>query len=235
MLVTRPEPEASRTADRLRALGHTVLVEPLLKTEALPVGALPLDGAGALAVTSGRALKIMALHKDFPSLLGLPVYCVGQRCGEIARKLGFTTVITAQGTLAQLTERILEDKPSKTIVYLAARERSGDLQGELARAGVTCEMVEVYSMMQKERFSAQIYEDLRLGKVDAVLFYSFRTAETFMRLIHLENDTECLNSMKAFTVSERSRSLLNAFGHVEVSEEPNEDSLFDLTLRKRVL
>ena len=35
LLVTRPEPDAARTAEALRARGHEVLVAPLLRVETI--------------------------------------------------------------------------------------------------------------------------------------------------------------------------------------------------------
>ncbi len=56
LLVTRPEPDASREADKLAARGHEAVLAPLLVIEFVADVALPLEGAQALIVTSRNAL-----------------------------------------------------------------------------------------------------------------------------------------------------------------------------------
>ena len=52
LLVTRPEPDASETAARLRALGIEPVIEPLLVVRTLTTTLPPADGCSALAITS---------------------------------------------------------------------------------------------------------------------------------------------------------------------------------------
>ena len=51
--------QAQALAQRLEALGHEVLAEPLLTIEPLPV-ALELDGVEAIALTSANAAPALA-------------------------------------------------------------------------------------------------------------------------------------------------------------------------------
>src|SRR5204862_3788509 len=54
LLVTRPEPDASETAARLRALDIEAVVEPLLVAQTLTTTLPPRDGFAALAITSAN-------------------------------------------------------------------------------------------------------------------------------------------------------------------------------------
>ena len=101
--VTRTEPGASRTARRLKALGHEPLVEPVLEVHPLPA-AIDLGGVGALAFTSGNGLHAFAkLNPD----RGLPVFTVGEATAKAAREAGFGSVMSAGGDVQALAMLIV--------------------------------------------------------------------------------------------------------------------------------
>ena len=58
LLVTRPEPDASETAARLRALDIEAVVMPLLFAETLATTLPPTPGFAALAITSANDLVV---------------------------------------------------------------------------------------------------------------------------------------------------------------------------------
>ena len=54
--VTRAQPGAAATAERLRAMGYEPLVAPLLEVRTLPGGPIDLTGVAALAFTSASGI-----------------------------------------------------------------------------------------------------------------------------------------------------------------------------------
>ncbi|MFQ3595373.1 MAG: uroporphyrinogen-III synthase [Sphingomonadaceae bacterium] len=90
LLVTRPQPEADRTAQQAKALGHEVVVAPLLAIEPLPC--LPPSGRpDALLLTAGRAAALA--RAAWPGLpADLPVIAVGPATAAAARAAGFARV-----------------------------------------------------------------------------------------------------------------------------------------------
>jgi uroporphyrinogen-III synthase len=89
VLITRPQPGAAETADRLLALGHEPLVVPLFVVEAkdwAPPPAMP----EAIMLTSAAAAREGGLA--MAPFLGLPCFCVGARTAAAARSAGFTDV-----------------------------------------------------------------------------------------------------------------------------------------------
>jgi uroporphyrinogen-III synthase len=104
LLVTRPEPDASRTAQTLRARGHEVLVAPLFETQVI---AADIKGPyGAVLVTSANAARAISRHPRFASVRALPAFVVGNRTAEVARDAGFTSVESADGSLAELVDLV---------------------------------------------------------------------------------------------------------------------------------
>lgn len=89
VLITRPQPGAAETANRLRALGHEPLVVPLFVVEAkdwTPPSAMP----EAIMVTSAAAAREGG--PGMAPFFGLPCFCVGARTAAAARSAGFTDV-----------------------------------------------------------------------------------------------------------------------------------------------
>ncbi|MGQ3075829.1 MAG: uroporphyrinogen-III synthase, partial [Ferrovibrionaceae bacterium] len=60
ILVTRPAEQAAETARHLAALGHDVLIDPLLEIVARPGDLPPLDGVAAVLVTSVNGARALA-------------------------------------------------------------------------------------------------------------------------------------------------------------------------------
>src|SRR4051812_9693459 len=88
LLVTRPEPDATRTAETLRAHGHEVLVAPLLSTQAVQA---EFGGAyDGVLMTSANAARALAVHPRAGGLTRLRCFTVGKRTAEAARAVGFT-------------------------------------------------------------------------------------------------------------------------------------------------
>lgn len=214
MLVTRPEPDAAATVERLRAEGLPARAVPLFRMVPLdPV--LPETGFDAVVVTSANALR--ALRDRGPSLRALPLFAVGAKTADRARAAGFGTVSHAEGGAAALA-RLVAGRHFRHVLYLAGRDRTADLSVLLAPTKVT--LVEVYDMVPTEP---------PLLAADAVLFYSARAAERFVAL----TDPGLRSGMVALCLSSNIAAVLeNAhFARVYVASAPNEAAMMGLALR----
>lgn len=151
VLVTRPEPAASRTARSLAARGHTPLLAPMLRMRRLSPADrdVPADGA-ALAVTSARAIEAVADTPMWETLRDLPVFAVGEATARAARTAGAARVVPAGGDLDALAAQVVRAHPRR-VIYLAGRQRSGDLCAVLRAAGIACDLHEVYDMETARR------------------------------------------------------------------------------------
>jgi uroporphyrinogen-III synthase len=181
LLVTRPEPEAERTALTLRARGHAVLVAPLLQIEPTEV-ALGAHPCAALLMTSASAARMLAVHPDLPGLLSRPVFAVGAHTAAMARSAGFADVTSANGDasdLARLVARRFAGSSAK-LLYLSGRQTAGDLAGTLARDGLDVDSVAIYQANAVEQFPGHVEEALRYGAIDGVLHFSRRTTQAYL-------------------------------------------------------
>ena len=185
LLVTRPVEDAERQAAKLEALGHQVLIRPLLEIEYPPLTPLRLVGVQALVVTSVNALRGLARNASFEAATRLPVYCVGAATAEFARHLGFGHVISGSGTAKDLVPLITHTvRPnSGALLYMTGRQVSFDLETPLKSSGFEIPRLIVYEAQETgEQETARFAEAIRAG-VDGVLLMSPRTAKIFVSLL----------------------------------------------------
>ncbi len=207
VLITRPEPDASALADKLKARGHETLIEPLLRIEAKPDAAVDLAGVQALAFTSANGVRVFA---GLSARRDLPVFAVGDSTAAAARAAGFASVESATGDVEALAALIAArlEPGAGAIFHGAARKVAGDLKGALDAAGFQVRRAVLYEAVPSVALTPNSAAALREGRVDAVLFFSPRTGESFIRLLREGSLTEacgrsmavCLSSAVAETV-----------------------------------
>jgi uroporphyrinogen-III synthase len=233
LIVTRPEPDGARTATKLRALGHDVALVPLLRIE--PVRDVDLGGgpfAGVL-MTSANALSGAASHERIAELQSLPVFAVGRRTAEAARAAGFPDVISADGNqrdLVRLVRARMAAPERKPLLYLAGEDRSGDLAGDLAALGLPVRTVVVYHAVAASEFPDAIRNALALGRVEGVLHFSRRSAESFLRCAGAGEALRPALRVIHYCLSSQVAEPLVAAGAavVRVASRPEEAALIEL-------
>lgn len=180
LLLTRPEPDAARTAAALRAAGHEVFCAPILRVEpvAADLGRGPWE---AVLITSANAARAIAAHPRRDELVRCPVLAVGRRSAEAARQAGCADVAAADGDVAALV-RLAVARFAGTaarLLYLAGQERSGDLPGDLGRHGFLLRTAVVYRAVPQELPPA-VRTALAQRAIDGVLHYSPRSAAALL-------------------------------------------------------
>ncbi len=229
ILVTRPEPDGERTAAKLRARGCEVMLAPLLRVETLDAD---LDGVWhAVAVTSVNALRAIADHPALEALLESPAYAVGGRTADAALAQGFTNVVSADGDIGDLARAMKTHLQSgMRVLYLAGEDRSGDLIGALAAAGIEVTTRTVYRTLALSAFPPDVREALVAGWIEGVLHFSRRSAETYLGCAAAAGLTEQALAPVHFCLSPQVAEPLEAAGarNTRPAEQPNEAALIGL-------
>lgn len=226
LLLTRPEPEATRTAQALRARGHTVLVAPLMRVERLEAD---LSGAfDAVVMTSANAAR--AIGPASAKLHALPAFTVGHRTAEAAREAGFRQIDSAEGALADLVALIAGRMPKARILYLAGEDRAGDLAAELGSRGIGMETRVVYRAAAVAVLPAEAVRALRAGPLDGVLHYSRRSAALLLQLAGAADCLQAVVGLAHYCLSEEVAVPLRGAGasRISVAVRPDEAALFGL-------
>jgi len=229
LLVTRPDPDAGATVARLRALGIDAVAVPLLEcttqTAILPAP----DGLAAIALTSANALRALDERQALAPYRPLPVFAIGDRTAEAARRLGFACVASAGGSFTRLVDLLATSGRNGAVFYPRARQQSHDLAHELARFGLATVDPQVYEMRPRATLPAAILAALADGDIGGVLLYSRRTAETFLALT-ASLDVNARRRLGVLCLSgEVAASLAAArFGRIAIAGEPSEEAMLTL-------
>ena len=236
LLLTRPRPEAERTASALRMLGHEALFAPMLDIQNLSSVVWEGGPWSAVLMTSGNAARSLAEHPNRNPLMPLCCFAVGDQTAEAARAAGFTDVISAQGDggdLARLVAKRIADK-SLPLLYLAGDDRARDMAAELAPAGITLQTVVVYRAVAAQEFSAELAAALRAGTIDGVLHYSRRSTEIFVGCAQQSGTLEAVRKLRHFCLSRRASEPLSEIGAMQISvaAQPDEQAMLDLIVKK---
>jgi uroporphyrinogen-III synthase len=227
LLVTRPMPDAQRTADTLRARGHVVTVAPVLRMEIVSDADLGAQHFSAIALTSANAARAIANHPCLDAVAALPVFTVGRETERAARDAGFANVTAADGGVGALARVIAQKLAPCHLLYLAAEERAGDLAGNLAGHGFDVDTVVVYRMVPEPSL------DLRAAfagrGLDGVLHYSRRSAEGFVDAAHAAGLRDAAMRLTHYCLSETVAAPLRAAGaNMKIAAHPDEEALLAL-------
>lgn len=231
LLVTRPEPDATRTADALTALGHEPILSPMLEIVREPAPPLPA-GCQAIAVTSANAVRALAAHPAAAQLHGLPLLAVGDRTALEARRAGFRGARSAGGGVAELRDLILAelDSADGPILYAAGDVRAGDLAADLGEAGFAVATVVLYRSVPSPRLSEAALAALRAGAVEGVLIFSAHSAKAFAGALAADGLLRHFDSVPAFAISEQAAAPLAGAlkGPIRIAARPEQIALFAL-------
>jgi uroporphyrinogen-III synthase len=232
LLVTRPEPDAERTAASLRARGHEVILAPLLRIEAEPDADLGPGPFAGVVITSANALRSLAAHPLRAEFLKLPLYAVGTRSGDAARAEGFSSVAAADKDVRALAELILSRHAGAgaPLLYLAAEDRAGDLAGALAQAGIPVRTVTLYRAVKATALPDAAREALSAGTVGGVLHFSRRSADAYLDCARASALTRAALAPIHYCISAQTGATLlaAAAADVRIAPHPDEDALMEL-------
>ncbi len=230
LLVTRPEPDAQATIDRLAALDIEGVAMPVMTRQTLDTHLPPPKGFAALAVTSTNALRALADRGLLDAMRDKPLFAVGDRTAHEARLLGFQTVSAADGTLDSLVTAIALARIEGPVLYPAGKHLSGDLARSLAPHGLMVATIPVYEMVAETSLPPEQSQALAEGQFDGALFYSRRTAEIFCGLAPLPEARR--RTLPVLCMSENVAAPLfeNHFSRVLLADHPSEEAMMALAL-----
>lgn len=234
VLLTRPFDEATRSAAKLAAIGHTAVLSPVI--EIVPTGAVwPRGVIDAVIATSARAFQSLQLAPEWPppELRRLvPLYLVGAKTAEAARACGFEgplrITLDAKALCSVISDRF--EAPTR-VLYLAGRDRKSDLEACCADAGLALEVVETYAAQAAGSLSDEAVQLAAAGALGAIVHFSRRSGEIFLRLAADAGLDPATPVHVAISEDAAAPLQAAALPHVVVATEPNEDAILAL-LRK---
>jgi uroporphyrinogen-III synthase len=214
--ITRAQPGAEATAARVRALGFTPVIAPVLRVAPIAGAAVDLAGVDALAFTSAAGVSAFAA---LSRARDIRVFTVGDATAEAARAAGFSDVRSAGRDAEALAALVAGASPRPALVLNpTAAEPAADLAMLLAARGVAAR-------------SAVVYETAEAGLADApadlhaVLIHSAKAGRAVARLTAVD-----VSSVLVFAISAAAAAPFAGagFGAARIAAAPTEAALLSL-------
>ena len=205
IVITRPIGDEIILRDELLERGYHVIHEPLTEifldhNVRIEVEHALLDEPDAVIITSKHGVQALALLTELRDMFLL---CVGEATSDIAVQLGFDRVSVTGETVEHLIDYILDcyDEDSK-FLYISGEHINTDLNEALSVRAMQVNRVVVYEATAAEALSDTLVEQLKRGQIDALTFFSTRSAQIFLSLAGKSNILNSLEKINAFCLSE---------------------------------
>ena len=222
-LITRPEPGASETAERVASLGWRPTLSPMLTITLRVIE--PLPGVQAVLITSANAIRALS-ELDRTTRL----FTVGDATAARATQFGFTDVTSAGRDAAALSALVIERLTVEGGPLLLA---SGEGQGmelllTLRAVGFRVVRRVAYEAQPAKHLPQPAIDALTRGEIGCALFFSAETARASAAALPLAPAR--LSVIDAVVLSQ---PVADAICHLpwrslRVASHPNQESLVAL-------
>lgn len=231
--VTRPIDDARKLRAHLIAQGHEVTVEPLLEISYIDDEPIEIEETQALIATSRNALRALAVRPEAEPAKDIPLFVVGRGTAEVARDMGFQTIIEGPSNAGALMGLIVHTAGINdgTLVHLSAENVAYNLCEELRGLGYHVLQPILYRSQQVTTLSDTLLRNIRAGRIKGVVLLSGRTADAYAHVVKahdLLDEARCLTHFCLSAVIADRLSLLQPI-NVQTATVPNIDNLLVLT------
>ena len=228
-LITRPKEDSATIAKKLEELGIEPVIEPLMTVELVTEAKFDLDAVQAILLTSRNGVRALASTTESRDVV---VFAVGDSTAELAREFGFKFVESASGDSESLSALVRQrlNPDDGTLLHAVGTAVAGDIAGMLASDGFEVRRQELYTAQPVSALSVATCGMLSKDAIDLVLFFSPRTAQTFVDLVKRAGLAEACADMTAVCLS---RAVALAVGslkwrEVHISGRPDLQSMIDV-------
>lgn len=225
-LITRPITEAEPTGAKLERMGFRAAYAPMLRVE--PVSFEIPDEKRSLIITSKNGARFGLANIGNK---GRPLFAVGEQTAAEARALGFTNITVGPGTARQLVPLLLECglTQKREYAHLCGSVVSYNIASVLQDAGLDAVSTVTYQTVPNRVFSPSVQEEIDMGEIENVLFYSPRTATIFEEAISENDKHDWLPNLNAYCLSNRiADDLLGPWKTINAAVLPTEKALLSL-------
>jgi uroporphyrinogen-III synthase len=228
-LLTRPREDSEALAKLLVERGVETLIDPLLEIKAIAEAEVDLTGVQAILATSANGVRMLAAKSGERSL---PVFAVGDASAREATQHGYSTVHSAAGDVEALGRlvRVKLDPAGGALFHAAGSKTAGDISGMLKEAGFDVRRSVLYEAKPATALSAEALAAIKDQHVNCVLFYSPRTAATFVSLAVAAEIAPLCANLTALCLSQAVADKIAElpWKSIQIAEKPEQASLLAL-------
>lgn len=228
VLVTRAEPGASQTTERLAAMGFEPVLSPALELLARDELVPDLDRFGGLVFTSANGVRFFA---EATHDRGLPAWCVGPATASEALREGFSPVHESSGDAHDLAHYITHhwSGDARRLLHVANAAAKGNLKKALEAEGFRVTFLPLYEARPASGLSAEAVEALGSGDPVFCLIHSQKGADAYRSLAKGRD----LSNTRFVAISAQAARPLEGLkaASVSIASHPDEQHLLDLLQR----
>lgn len=236
VLMTRPLEDSAALADALQARGFAPLIAPMLEIQALADAQWPDAAALAsykgLVFTSANAVRLAT--NDFWSGVpeNMPVYALAPKTASLleGRGLNIRSVPGDSKALERFIANEYKAAPSSGMARKLLHIGGADMARTLSPVGIIVDQLPVYKAEYTARFPDEVKRLMAKERIDAILFFSPRTAENFVRLIREEGLETKLSAINALCISQNVVQSVRTLDwrDVRCADSPDQDHILAL-------
>ena len=208
ILLTRPLKDSHELILRFQKLGHDVSHLPLIKIEKKDHEKLNFSDYKGIIFTSSNSinfLDIKLINKN------MNCFCVGSATEKKARSNGFLNVYSADGSVRNLKELILQNYnfSDGKLLYVSGEVVSTNLDQELISEGYSVKRIINYVAKPIEKINETFINKLKLKMPEIVFVYSQNSAINFLNIIKNYQLVDLWMDTNLMCLGEKTSSVLN--------------------------
>ena len=208
VLLTRPLKDSHELILRFQKLGHNVSHLPLIKIEKKDHEKLNFSDYRGIIFTSTNSINFL----DTKSIdKKINCFCVGSATEKKARSNGFLNVYSADGSVLNLKELILQNYNSSDgkLLYASGETVSTNLDEELITEGYFVKRIVNYVAKPVEKIDETFIDQLKLKMPEIVFIYSQNSAISFLNIIKNHQLVDLWMNTNLMCLGEKTSSILN--------------------------
>jgi len=208
ILLTRPLKDSHELILRFQKLGHDVSHLPLIKIEKKDHEKLNFSDYKGIIFTSSNSINFL----DTKSIdKKINCFCVGSATEKNARSNGFLNVYSADGSVRNLKELILQNYNSSDgkLLYASGETVSTNLDEELITEGYFVKRIVNYVARPVEKIDETFIDQLKLKMPEIVFIYSQNSAISFLNIIKNHQLVDLWMNANLMCLGEKTSSILN--------------------------
>lgn len=226
ILITRPQEDAARFAERLRGHGHEPLCSSLLSVRFFDGPELTFVNVSAILATSANGMRAFARRT---ARRDLKILAVGPQTADAAHKSGFEDVECADGDASTLAAAVLNwVKPEDgVLLHAASADNEGQVKTLLAEEGYTVDVIVLYEVIAVHKLPTMAREALAGNSLDAAVVFSPRSAMALRDCVQRAGLDEACTKIAAVCISKATADALQplTFRKLVVAAKPNQDAM----------
>ena len=208
ILLTRPLEDSKELILRFSSLGHNVSHLPVIKIKPIQYDEPDYSQFKGVIFTSSNAIKNLDLTKVDKRI---ECYCVGSATEKVAKLNGFQNIISAEGSVNNLKELILQNFDSKngSLLYVSGEVVSSRLDKDLISEGYSLKRLINYTVSSILEIKEEFRAELKKSIPDIIYVYSENSAKSLLNLLKKYDLLDSWKDTNLMCMGEKSSSILN--------------------------